>query len=349
MHKYLTSIYKTFNSKKIFFFLIIFLGLILGSFFIPDRKSVSSQQKNISTLYAQQKIFYSKWNSQINKIGIQDSYQKFKADNQTKTLTEQHAFAHLFGELLYDQKGDAGLGVCDEAFQYGCFHGLMGKIIQVKGTSAVSDIIQKCKSLNNTEAKVFRCEHAIGHGILGSFGYSMTDLKSALQVCTDLRNEIRLDICSGGIYMEYTFRPMQRELSQTRQADKGDLLAPCNQLDSIYQPDCYYQQNAWWLEILPGTNTQKVEQIVQLCNQLTPDQQITCARGLGNHLPIYLSDNYIETIPLCNLLGNKLKSTICLRQAAYILANIYDFKSRADEICASLTDTEYTKCHQMYE
>jgi hypothetical protein len=337
------------SRKKIFVLLSIFLILIIASFFVPLKKTAQNSPKNTSTLYAQQKIFNSRWDSQINKLGIEISYQQFKAENKTKTLGDQHAYAHLFGELLYDKTGDSGLAVCDDAFQYGCFHGLMGKIIQIKGTSAVSEIIRDCKKLNSTEAKIFRCEHAIGHGILGSFGYSLNDLKSALKVCSDMTKEIRLDICSGGIYMEYTFRPMKRDQSQIRQIDNGDLSEPCNQLDDVYKPDCYYQQVAWWLYILPGNNKEKMLKIVEMCNRLPLEQQITCARGLGNHLSIYLEDNYREIVPLCNMLADKQKNSVCIRQAAYTLANIYDFKDRADAVCASLTSPDFERCHQMYE
>ena len=86
-----------------------------------------------------------------------------------------------------------------------------------------------------------------------------------------------------------------------------------------------------------------------MCNRLPLEQQLTSAGVLGNHLSIYLEDNYREIVPLCNMLADKQKNSVCIRQAAYTLANIYDFKDRADAVCSSLTSPDFERCHQMYE
>lgn len=349
MRKSLSVIQKLHQSRRLVISLLVIIVLISIYFLIPWKKVSQNAPVKSPSLYAQAKIFNSKWNVQINEFGPQKAYDNFKAETITKTLGQQHAYGHLFGELLYDRNGVENLRYCDETFQYACFHGLMGKMIKVEGTNVVPELVNKCKELNQTEAKIFRCQHAIGHGILAYFGYSIDNVKSALDVCNSMTNNIRLDICSGGIYMEYTFRPMQKEEGRTREIENDELLSPCNQLSDTYRPNCYYEQTAWWLDVLPGTDEQKTEKIVQICSQLSAKEQTTCARGFGNYLAIYLEDKYLQTIPLCNKFNDKEKISVCIRQAAYTLANNYDLKAWANDLCATLTGADLDRCHQMYK
>lgn len=109
-----------------------------------------------------------------------------------------HEFAHIVGHAAYEKQGLAGVGICDESFAYGCFHGVAEEAITRQGEGAVTQIEQACTDTLD-EAKRPSCYHGIGHG---TATIHKLRLQPALAACDKLQPDNRT-YCYDGVFMEH--------------------------------------------------------------------------------------------------------------------------------------------------
>lgn len=183
----------------------------------------------------QDKIAY--WIARIHTVGDKRAYEEMVGAQEGLTTGVEHVEAHIFGTALYRAEGIKGVAVCDDRFAYACFHQLIADAITDLGTESLDEIIEVCKGISG-------CRHGIGHGVLAAIGYSFDDLQKALSICTTLPNEVHVQGCYGGVFMEYNIR---RHLGSGYERPIGeDWFDPCEQVSKSARRVCYFWQPTWW-------------------------------------------------------------------------------------------------------
>lgn len=145
--------------------------------------------------------------------------------------------SHIVGNALYSKFGLEGITKCDDAFAYGCYHGVSEKLLQEKGPDIVRDVQNSClkiyplaKSKNYTG-----CIHGMGHGLLT---YENMNIAKALKDCGQLDTEYK-NYCYEGVFMENSL--------ETKQG--FDLNKPwnfCSDLPEDYHSSCARYQSQFF-------------------------------------------------------------------------------------------------------
>lgn len=271
-----------------------------------------------------------KWSLNIDRHGVKEAYELFKKDGEGKPFGVQHTFAHIFGELIYDEKGIEGISDCDPTFSFGCYHSLAGKAIIESGLSVVKDLDKACNkgfdSPNNG------CLHGIGHGILGYVGYD--NLDAALASCRDTWMIEPLGGCPGGVFMEYNFHTMESvESSKARPLDPAKPNDPCDSVEGAFTQQCYYYQALWWPHVV-GKDYAKVE---SLCGSV-PDRsdRRACFLGMGEAVTTHTSFNAAETRALCDAVSDPEERLWCKEGAWRIYYAAPNTRPMASQMCQGL-------------
>lgn len=212
----------------------------------------------------------------IDEKGAKIAYDSLKKAYVNKDVGLGHAVTHIFGEVLYKKIGAKGLGVCDDAFAYACFHGLFIAAINQHGNQAAYQLNDYCqKNMPNN----FECPHGLGHGLVEYNGHNQ--LKKSLVVCDNLPSNSSKFGCAMGVFMEYNF-PAQimkdgaRQLA-TRKLTQDNLHTLCDDIPNSSVWACYLSLPQWWMRTFFD-----YKKVGKLCNDIVDEQQRKqCFVGVG--------------------------------------------------------------------
>lgn len=259
---------------------IFFVGFLAVDWF-SSKEAPPTAKEVKSTQY---------WASLIQKRGAKDAYQHIADVASSYSKNRQHSIAHAFGGALYEALGADGIYICDQEYEYGCFHELIGRAITLEGIEAATDLNESCIRLLG-DADAGFCQHGVGHGIQGYSGYSQRDLLGALEICGALRDNDPIGGCAGGIFMEYNQRTMLGEDGEIR-ISSGDILEPCTALTNTKDiRACAYWQPEWWKSLLDDQvgrdNESMFKQMGEWCTRFEDPYNLAseCFEGIGNTIP----------------------------------------------------------------
>ena len=161
-----------------------------------------------------------------------------------RVVENVHEFAHVVGNELYRQRGLPGIAVCDDAFGFGCYHGVTEQMLLELGLDAVEQIEDECTRKFSSEQLGPRssCIHGIGHGVLS---WENFDVQAALVDCDVLEPANRI-YCYDGVYMEFVLG------SSGRLIGSEDPWSLCRDLEGAKQHACgryqliLFEQNLGW-------------------------------------------------------------------------------------------------------
>jgi len=287
-----------------------------------------------------------KWLHEFETIGPRQAYAQFKLSHKNDNPDANHLLMHYFGQLLYETVGVSGIDVCDNDFDYGCFHGFLGHAIPKEGLGIVTKLNQECLKNPNGRGG---CQHGIGHGILVYLGYKESTLSQAISICKALNDKSKLG-CSGGIYMEYNLRTMLDKNSPLRIFDPKNPTAPCDQLPSSDQSFCYYWLPQWWTRTLPGTIDEKFGKMGKMCDNLgDTESKKQCFLGIGQFSQDFANYNIERTISLCAEAGNLQEQVLCRAAAGRIFYAADAYRSQKNQLCKGLPESLYDACLNQIE
>ena len=202
----------------------------------------------------------------IVEKGAARAYAALHKELEGESVGIRHGTAHVFGELLFETEGLAGLGVCDQAFTFGCYHGFLGRAVNKNGIDIVSSLNAGCVAANGEGESA--CRHGLGHGILDYIGPS--HLTDAYAVCRKIGWDGLLG-CGQGVIMEYL---QSRDRIFT--FESGAPLRPCDGLSADLRPSCYFElPYAWYFAKLDFPKMR------ELCFGLQDEDRRACLLGLG--------------------------------------------------------------------
>jgi plastocyanin len=267
----------------------------------------------------------------VDKKGAMGAYLNLKKRYAGKFDASAHTAMHLFGEVLYDSAGVDGIGVCDDSFGFGCYHGFFIRAVSDRGLGVVSELDQKC--VERFGELGLGCVHGIGHGI-GEF-FSHQKIEEQLAICGGLTWKGEFFGCAGGVFMENNFQTEFAENESSvkiREVVNSNLHEPCDKIPENFSSACYFEQAAWWDRVMESD----YKKIGELCASTdSTSNKDACFLGLGN--AIAESTSYSQEYKVaCRLMPDEYSEAICRTGAAWAFFADPNKRNKSVGACADL-------------
>lgn len=285
------------------------------------------------------------WEQLIGERGAKTAYLNFNQTYQDVSTSEGHTAAHLFGGALFHEVGIDGISICETTFSFGCFHEFIGQALLQEGLSVLTKLNESCMLVQNNG--FLGCQHGIGHGLLGYFGYDENHLFDALEVCHGLPGTDTISGCYGGVIMEFNMRTMLLgDNVPSREISENNYYEPCDRIQEYARQSCYYWQPQWWEQSLRLDPIEAYRTMGSFCATLTLENKNACYLGVGNNTPNTTSDPEVA-VRLCEVATENVSAqfTIKCRSSAAVSFALSDaLKDKATLICNGLENEEYIYC-----
>lgn len=274
----------------------------------------------------------------IRREGGIDAYRAFKETYAHSEFDRAHNAAHIFGESLFDVLGIGGVRVCDQNFNFGCYHGFFTKAVGAEGLQVVAELDGACREFESPTA----CQHGIGHGILEYVGH--TRLADALEACKKTHQPDPLAGCTSGVFMEYNV-PLSVSgdgsfaLAARPLENPDEPYAPCPKVSEEFRSSCYHELPQWWAQVY-GKDFKKLG---DLCAE-AGDYARSCFEGLGNILASFAEYDAQKAIEFCGVITDAGGKTECLLNSSWSVFNEGGDARGASEVCEKLPKEEQAKC-----
>lgn len=324
--------------KKKLLFAVLIILLSLSGFYLFRK---SKQEVLLpSTNNYQEKIFLQKI---LKEKGPQKTYDYFKEFYKDKEPSKPHELLHWLGGEIYNLEGIKGASICDESFNWGCFHGFFGRAISLEGEKFIKKAEAVCSLSARDIFHVSDCFHGMGHGILAWEGYDTQNLLKSLDYCSNLEASETRQSCANGVFMEYNFGTMHSlntDKTLIRQFKPENPLEPCDKIPEFYKSTCFSTQIYWWRDVLK----EDFAKISGICNKLEVLEKRSCFSSLGVIFLSKYENNIVKTGESCTKYPDKDGSTYCVEGAIqYLLAKNKEVKNSLD-LCSYLSPEGKTKC-----
>lgn len=89
--------------------------------------------------------------------------------------TDLHLLGHVVGDVMYEQKGVAGISECTQDFRNACSHALVIGALGDFGADALPQIREACTKAPGGGGAYAMCFHGLGHGVFAYFDYSLPE------------------------------------------------------------------------------------------------------------------------------------------------------------------------------
>lgn len=264
------------------------------------------------------------WKGRIEIEGAGKAYAGLACSLKNKTGVQGHTEAHYFGAALYQEVGLAGAFTCDDRFQYGCLHELLGRALHAQGVSVLPALHALCVQSEAADPYSL-CEHGIGHGLLSYVGYDAQALTRALSLCKNSSTPAAAGKCEAGVFMEYFDQTMLGADTPPFKISKDSPFAPCSGFSASEHAQCVsFMPRVWRKNFWPtsATSTAAVTATGRYCESL-PEHflQISCFAGIGNEIYIHAQGNTAIADALCSQYSNEQSLVAsCIQEVAHLAA-----------------------------
>ena len=266
------------------------------------------------------------------KSGVEKAYEYLK-QTWGNNPVEGHDLAHIIGQLAYQEKGMKGFAVCDSAFGFGCYHGLLEVLLKEDGPQAITKSRQACDTLP-LAGQVASCLHGIGHGVMS---YD-TDIKLAVKDCGVFPDSER-SYCYDGVFMEY-YTGIMKLQGKNLTVDFNKPWDFCLSMPGEAQGQCV--RNATFFLLYSGPNT--ATSLVEACNELASQLKPYCVQTAGLYAAQTANGNIESVNNFCKNFKNQADQSSCISSAAQEF--IFENKGQAatQKLCQNLTGDWQVKC-----
>ncbi len=262
---------------------------------------------------------------------LKDAYNKPEG-----VVGNPHDQAHLIGGLLYEKNGIEGISTCDSTFAFGCYHGLMDRVLAAADKNNLNPTIIEAREGCSSAGEVMNvrsCIHGIGHGLATLENY---DIKKALNDCDLLAPEDQT-YCSDGMFME------AMNTAPPSLYDPKKPTYPCDTLEEKYVSSC--------ARSLPQVMRFRFKMdnlnIAKAC-LATENQTLIyhCIDSIGYYVGQTSGGSADKIISECKALPNETAQGQCAAAAAgeIIFQNTVGWSVNAPKVCDSFTGELQTLC-----
>ncbi len=283
------------------------------------------------------------WQQRVHTVGGAKAYEELADFADAYSVGVQHNETHIFGSALYRVEGVPGIAVCDERFEYACYHQMIGETFADLGMESFPKIAEVCKGSP-------ACLHSIGHGVLAQEGYAFPDLRRAVGVCKTLPGPVYVEGCYGGLFMEYNMRRLLGDNQRPRPVGE-DWLDPCSQFSGTLGRICYYWQPTWWRSQIAPDDLILTEpgykKMGDLCETVS-DQELkaSCFEGTGV-IALNAGRTSAEGVAKCEYVsGGAFGNALCRTGAARLIA-LLGRSEEARSVCTALSGAYQKGCLQL--
>lgn len=275
------------------------------------------------------------WMEKIQVVGGVEAYRLFNEKYAEKNINMTHELAHSFGEALYKVEGVGGVSVCDSNHGFGCYHSFFGWALLDNGIGIIAALDQACIDVYGE--KGLGCQHGIGHGILAELGADK--LHGALDACATLNWQGPVGGCTSGVFMEYNLSTMGT--ANIREYNSEVIHYPCTEVAERYKQACYFEQPAWWLQVV----NQDYHAVGELCAEQSDEMlREMCYRGVGN-VAVGASAYDIDfVIASCSKMPRPEGVSHCMQGAAWIISAQKELGDIWEPLCESLSEPYKDRC-----
>lgn len=257
----------------------------------------------------------------------------FLVDGQV--VGNAHEFAHIIGNGIYLKYGLDGITKCDEAFAYGCYHGVSEELLKKKGIDSILGVQERCLEIYPPEISrnYTGCIHGMGHGLLTWEGLNV---ERALRDCDILDTNYR-NFCYDGVFMENAF------ISQGTDFNIQNVWDFCSDLDERYGYNCARYQAQVLLKNI-GSDLGGIEKgCILASNDLF---RTTCIESLGYFISQNSTGSEEKIIESCFSLANEENRNICVIAGAreVIFQQYKNWEIVSGNLCGSLKDKWKDRC-----
>jgi hypothetical protein len=275
----------------------------------------------------------------MDKSGSARVWEALKQQMTGEAIDRAHTIAHMFGDLLWERDGIAGVAICDESFGFGCYHSLFGRAIAAIGPESIVTLEEACIAHHGEGG--LGCVHGIGHGLGEYFGPAR--LTEQLDSCSKLHWQGAYFGCAGGVFMEYNFPALVGESEtrlETRSMDSAPY-EPCLSVATRFRRACMLEEPSWWLSQTASDYTKAGA----LCaNVRDVTLKGDCFRGIGYTAGPGTGYNISETQKACGHMPSAEGTILCLAGASWSFFANPDERAYASDVCVRLDAQEEKHC-----
>lgn len=272
------------------------------------------------------------WVSYVRQYGGVNAHKVLVRAAEELDANDSHIAAHAFGRALYETLGLPALFVCDDRFLYGCMHEFLGQALVREGIDIIPALHQSC-------GKDVQCDHAIGHGLIGYFGYDKRGLREAVATCERLSPDI-FNGCGSGVFMEFNERTMLvgDNNSETPHSLGSNPLALCGDFSGLAASTCHFWQmpaarEGWSSEM---ENDALFKRLGNVCRSAQAEDRPFCIGGIGQAAVSAAKYDTSAAVRFCERASNSLQDeALCVAYAAKTLAGAVS-RDAGDIVCAAL-------------
>ena len=326
--------FRSFGTLSLLILLLGFGGLIFLTKPSPImKKGMSSFDIPVEILRSKD---YLRFGDYARKNGAKGAYEALKSYFKNNE-PEAHDFAHVVGNVAVELNDIDGIKICDNFYNYGCYHGFMQIYLQKHGLEAVVDMERSCNSLGAVNAP--SCLHGIGHGLMMEAYY---DLSAALKNCGLLEVASRT-YCYDGVFMERiagSMLPAEKKLV----ISFDNLLEPCKTMAKMYMRECWRNQVAVWFSFFSGDSYK----VGSYCASLSQDYWQICFESIGLLNVQNYGDDLNRLIKSCEIVNSR-GHDFCLTGEVKELLFEGKIPEKARSLCFYVTFDFRKSCFDTYE
>lgn len=219
-----------------------------------------------------------------------------------------HVYAHAIGMHAFDadKNVERTFSSCTDAFQSGCYHGVIEAYFASTGKVDSMSVTALCVPWSQPGVYGwlrFQCAHGLGHGLTMHYEHNLV---SSLKGCDLLVEDWDRQSCYGGAFMENVVdatephhgmpgMDMPEEARTFKQIDKADLNYPCTILPERYLTTCYQNQ----VSIIMYFDDHKMPAVAKDCMKVPEKYRYMCFTGFGTDINSFVVGDHLKAIDLC--------------------------------------------------
>lgn len=287
-----------------------------------------------------------------------------------------HDLAHAIGNYAGGRGGDAAVafGSCTEAFESGCYHGVLQKYLEGVRHLDAASLSALCQPYMTPRASrfvLFQCLHGLGHGLLR---YHAFELPHALASCDLLAEKFYRESCYGGVFMENFDRALAAPQPAAdahashaaassgapspahehmhgmasgaapafKALDPNDPLYPCSAVADKYLPACYELQTT----VILNHTKHDIGAAAKICDRAPGKMVYRCYEGLGRDISSVARLNAADGVRLCAL-GTPSYQPWCYAGVARDFVNANGRPDDGIAFCRAVSgDANTMKCYE---
>ncbi|MDQ2931555.1 MAG: hypothetical protein M3Y05_12185 [Gemmatimonadota bacterium] len=255
------------------------------------------------------------------------------ANNDRDVRGFGHVYAHAIGMHAFDvdKNVERTFSSCTDAFQSGCYHGVIEAYFAASGkvdSQSVRDLCVPWSQVGVYGWLRFQCAHGLGHGLTMHYEHNLV---SSLKGCDLLVDGWDRESCYGGAFMENVVdatephhgmpgMDMPEEARSWKQIDKKDLNYPCTILPERYLPTCYQNQ----VSIIMYFDDHKMPAVAKDCMGVPEKYRYMCFTGFGTDINSFVVGDHLKAIDLCTNAPEKYRDWCIIG----VVKNIIDVSAK---------------------